>query len=637
MRLFSSFLAIVTAAFGVCAQDEPLSALQRVMYRNPGLVVDLGVGLWGVPFPMDYDGDGDNDLLVSTADKPSNGIYFFENPGGGGKYPVFKPGVRLDKGMHNTTISYSGDSWELMTPGESYPDFKKSFFQNPQSLPYKQDFFAGRTNQWKRCDYDGDGVLDLIAGASDWREYGWDNAFNASGEWQNGPLHGYVYFIKNIGSNASPAYAAAVQVEAGGKPIDVFGCPSPNFADWDGDGDLDLICGEFLDKMTYFENTGSRTAPHYRAGVPLKHAGEILRMELEMLQVVAFDWDKDGDQDLVVGQEDGRVALLDNTGLVVEGLPDFLPPRIFQQEADGLKAGALSAPYSVDWDGDGDEDLLTGDTAGYVNFIENLDGGNPPRWAKPAHLEAGGEVIRIQAGKNGSIQGPAEAKWGYTIFSAADWDMDGLPDLVLNSIWGAVLWYRNCGTRTAPRLEQAQPVEVEWQGETPKPAWVWWKPQGKQLVTQWRTSPFVIDWNNDGLNDLVMLDPEGYLAFFERKRVENALVLLPGERIFRDGSGAPLRLNEKIAGKSGRRKFCIVDWDRDGKRDILIDSKNIDFLKNVGEGPNPATFKNMGNVDSRLLAGHDTCPTAVDWDRNGVPDLLIGAEDGFFYYLKNPF
>jgi hypothetical protein len=26
----------------------------------------------------------------------------------------------------------------------------------------------------------------------------------------------------------------------------------------------------------------------------------------------------------------------------------------------------------------------------------------------------------------------------------------------------------------------------------------------------------------------------------------------------------------------------------------------------------------------------------VDWDANGLPDLLIGAEDGRLYFLKNP-
>jgi hypothetical protein len=34
------------------------------------------------------------------------------------------------------------------------------------------------------------------------------------------------------------------------------------------------------------------------------------------------------------------------------------------------------------------------------------------------------------------------------------------------------------------------------------------------------------------------------------------------------------------------------------------------------------------------LAGHTTSPTTVDWDRDGVRDLLVGAEDGRFYYQK---
>src|SRR5690606_23060327 len=127
-------------------------------------------------------------------------------------------------------------------------------------------------------------------------------------------------------------------------------------------------------------------------------------------------------------------------------LPVFLPPRFFQQEAEHLKVGALSTPFAYDWDNDGDLDLIVGDTAGYISFVENLDGGNPPRWAVPVYLQAEGEVIRIQAGPNGSIQGPAEAKWGYTVLHVADWNHDGLPDIVINSIWGEVLWYENEGS-----------------------------------------------------------------------------------------------------------------------------------------------------------------------------------------------
>ena len=46
-------------------------------------------------------------------------------------------------------------------------------------------------------------------------------------------------------------------------------------------------------------------------------------------------------------------------------------------------------------------------------------------------------------------------------------------------------------------------------------------------------------------------------------------------------------------------------------------------------------FEDRGLLDTRKIEGHDTSPTTVDWNADGVPDLLVGAEDGRFYYLKN--
>ena len=41
-------------------------------------------------------------------------------------------------------------------------------------------------------------------------------------------------------------------------------------------------------------------------------------MDLEMIVPAAIDWDRDGDIDLIVGDEDGRVALVEHTGQIVE-------------------------------------------------------------------------------------------------------------------------------------------------------------------------------------------------------------------------------------------------------------------------------------------------------------------------------
>ena len=241
------------------------------------------------------------------------------------------------------------------------------------------------------------------------------------------------------------------------------------------------------------------------------------------------------------------------------------------------------------------------------------------------------------AGPNGSIQGPCEAKWGYTTLSAADWDGDGKTDVLVNSIWGKIVWYRNLGNGDdgLPVLSAAQPVDVEWPGKTPKPSWTWWNPEGKNLVTQWRTTPEAVDFNKDGLMDLVLLDQEGYLCLFERTREGGLLKLQPPKRIFVDADGKPLRLNPKNAGGSGRRKTHIVDWDADGDFDLLTNSTNADLYENTGtDEDGNVTLQHRGPIGQRKLAGHTSSPASLDLDGNGTLDLLIGAEDGHLYLMS---
>lgn len=663
----------LTALLGhLCLAQPVWSAeaprLERLKYNHPGLVVDLGVGLWAWPLPMDFDGDGDLDLVVNCPDKPYNGVYYFENVTGDtakNKLPVFKPGRRISKGLQNVQVSYVGGKPVVLTPGHAHPDFLKFGLDQAVKLPLPANVHPNkvRANMWRMADYDGDGKQDLLIGVGDWTEYVWDNAYDASGKWTNGPLRGFVYLARGTGTVEKPAYDPPVKIMAGDKPLETFGWPSPNCADFDGDGDLDFLCGEFLDGFTYFENVGTRTAPKYAAGrrltVPVNYTGpdypaawlatkeaaklpgspRPLTMDLQMITPTAIDWDRDGDLDLIVGDEDGRVAFIENTGkFTTDRTPQFLPPRYFLQEADDVKFGALATPVVFDWDGDGDTDILCGNTAGYIAFFENLSGPRveKPKWAAPKLLEAAGKVIRPMAGYNGSIQGPCEAKWGYTTQTVADWDGDGLPDLVVNSILGKVEWYRNTGTRRAPKLAAAQPIEVEWAGAQPTLAYGWLRPEGKALLTQWRTTPVAVDWNKDGLMDLVMLDQAGYLAFFERTKREGKLVLLPPQRVLGNEKGEPLLLSKGPAGKSGRRKLSVVDWDGNGQLDLLLNSANANLLRQVASRDGKWLFKDEGALVQQNIEGHDVSPTTVDFNGDGVPDFLGGAEDGRFYYLRNP-
>ncbi len=652
---FSIRLGMTLLLPGALALPSGAAEVTRMTYNHPGLVTDLGVGLWAWPLPMDWNDDGLMDLVVACTDTPSNGVYVFLNTGEYDpvtRLPLFGPGDNIGPAGRSPQVSYIDGQPMVTTAGNYFPNFKKIGLAEPVVLGDPEKIHIGegriRANQWKFVDHDGDGNLDLAVGIGFWGDYGWDDAWDEQGQWKNGPLRGYVYLLKNTGTNDAPVYGAPVKLTTNdGAPIDVFGMPSPSFEDFDGDGDLDLLCGEFIDGFTYFENIGTRTAPFYAPGRKLMIGGVPLRMELCMITPVAVDFNGNGILDLVVGDEDGRVAFIEGTGALADGVPQFLPPRYFRQRADALKFGALSAPVSVDWDGDGLEDLIVGDTAGHIGFIKNL-GGDPPRWAAPVYLAAGDRLLREQAGYNGSIQGPAEAKWGYTNPSVGDWDGDGLLDIVTNGIWGKIMFHRNIGTKTAPRLAAGEPIRVAWDGPTPKPSWVWWTPEPGTLVTQWRTTPKLIDWNGDGLLDLVMLDHEGYLAFFERRRLASGeLVLLPPQRVFRgegisefDGGGRPrnavsglLRLNGREAGASGRRTFTFYDWDQDGEVDLLVNSDtNVNVLRGLGRDTEGRwVFQDDGSVSTTRLAAHSTTPTVAQWGDRRY--LVIGAEDGHFYSL----
>jgi hypothetical protein len=83
----------------------------------------------------------------------------------------------------------------------------------------------------------------------------------------------------------------------------------------------------------------------------------------------AVDWDADGDLDLVVGNFSGSFYLFKGEG---NGKFDPQPKLIKSDDNKPLKIqGAHSDPVVIDWDGDGDLDLLSGSSQGGVQWAEN--------------------------------------------------------------------------------------------------------------------------------------------------------------------------------------------------------------------------------------------------------------------------
>jgi hypothetical protein len=619
------------------AEPAMVGTGDRMTYGRRGVRGRLSVGLWSFPAAIDMDGDGNLDLIVACSDHPYNGIYLFRNIGSNEK-PLFDRAEWLGKGRKDMVAAdFNGDGKiDLVVSGGYYSDVVKNRLSQFVPVKLTRNYWIGRDDLWYPVDWDGDGKIDVLAGVSDWRDYGWDDAFNEKGEWKRGPLHGYVYLHRNVGTNQQPRYADPVMLETAGKPIDRYGAPTPNPVDWLGDGKLSLISGNFIDSISLYRNTGTRTAPKLAAEEPIRVGGKVLHLDLCMIQPRVVEWHKDGRPSLLVGEEDGRIVLLENRAPRGKE-PEFAPGRYLEQVDPLLKSGALSRPAAFDWNGDGKLDLLAGNSAGYVQYFENTGTKAEPAFEDRGYLKAGGKVIRHLAGPNGSVQGPAEEKWGYTNISVADWDLDGKPDILVNDITGEIVWYRNTGTRTKPELAPAQPVEVEWTTRPPKPDWVWKEPKGKQLLTQWRTTPRVVDWDRDGLPDLVMLNHQGYLSLYRRQRRAGRLVLLPPERIFVERGGRFLNLATGRAGASGRRKIELVDWDGDGDLDLITDSGDGPiWYENTGTQQKPV-MEARGLLLKTKFQGHNPTAGIADWNGDGRLDLIVGAEDGLFYYFERSF
>ncbi len=86
---------------------------------------------------------------------------------------------------------------------------------------------------------------------------------------------------------------------------------------------------------------------------------------------VAADWDGGGDLDLVVGNFKGTFYLFRGEG---GGKFDPKAEPVMAGDQDLQINGVHSDPFPVDWDGDGDLDLLSGSSNGGVQWAENTAG-----------------------------------------------------------------------------------------------------------------------------------------------------------------------------------------------------------------------------------------------------------------------
>jgi hypothetical protein len=637
--------------------------LHKLAYNNPGLLVDLDAGFKALPMPMDFDGDGDLDLLISESGSyTESGIFYFENISGNTATPVFRR--RMKVSFERRRLGDDGSRFQasevegrvhVLTPDRVreklmiYKDVPQNVFwdENEVILPEEgYDYLHNCKTEWKLVDFDGDGVYDLMAVATRDRPRAYRGRIGKLAENLDFVTDGksHVLFLKNSGTNEAPVYENPIRlIKSDGSSLAEGLSMKPMFADFDNDGDHDFLSigknhEDFDidwndDFLIYFENTGSATNYQFAMGKALTIDALPIQFESRAtMHQTAIDWNKDGFMDILAGDEDGKISYLRHTGEIKDGIPQFAAPVFIQQEAKYVDFGALAAPRIFDWDGDGLDDILSGNGVGHIGFIKNL-GGKDPVWDAPELLEVNGKPIHLI--QNEALPNTEQPIWGYTTIEVGYWDEDDLPDILANEHNGNIVFFKNTGSKTAPTLAAPQPLEVAWEGEPLRPAWVPGVAEGNELLAPWRTSPLIMDFNDDGLNDLVMLDHEGYLAVYPRKKVNSQLILLHPQRNFVFPDGQPILLNQRTGSSSGRLKITFHDWDGDGLEDLIVSSKPaVDWMKNKGMKDGKLVLEYMGRVLSQTLMGHTDGPVVSDFNKDGVPDLLVGTETGQFYYWQ---
>jgi hypothetical protein len=194
------------------------------------------------------------------------------------------------------------------------------------------------------------------------------------------------------------------------------------------------------------------------------------------------DLDGDGIPDILSGSFPGELYLFRGLG------GGRFAPRDMVKDRDGnaINAGGASTAFAADWDGDGRLDLVVGTIDGKVFLVPNEGTAKRYRFGKPRQLEAEGKPIELAEGDVHPV--------------VADWDLDGRPDLVVGTGEGSVLWYRNVGSRTAPRLAAPRVLVVASPAARKSGAPL---PEGQWGI---RAKICVTDWDGDGWPDLLLGD-----------------------------------------------------------------------------------------------------------------------------------
>ena len=245
-------------------------------------------------------------------------------------------------------------------------------------------------------DVDFDGVLDLLFSP------------NTSLETDDDAC---VHFFKNTGSNDAPLWSFVTDRHLQQEMIDLGRGAYPVVHDFDNDGLLDLAVankeryedvGETPAAIAVYKNIGTSTNPAYQEvtldWVPLSD------FQIESPYPAFGDLDGDGDLDLLVGDELGRIHQFNN-GAGPGAWPSFSLSALSMQEAttnEPIDVGQFAAPQLIDLDGDDVLEMVVGEKNGVLTLFEQNSSGAWEQYTSPIHGDSlWGIVVDNVLGING--------------------------------------------------------------------------------------------------------------------------------------------------------------------------------------------------------------------------------------------
>ena len=221
-------------------------------------------------------------------------------------------------------------------------------------------------------DYNLDGKKDLIVGTQE----------------------GKIGLFINQGTDKTPQFSGYTFLKENDKDIDVGSHAAPFMVDYNNDGRSDLLVGNGDGYLIYYENKGSRDNPMFDTFFVLTDVdGSDIAVDSHCKPLVV-DWNEDKKKDIVLGCGSGRVSLYLNQGS--DGAPLVSPPLVIEAEGRGIEVEGLASPFAADVNSDGMRDLLIGDGGGCIHVYLGSEGEEGIYLRETESLLLNGEAIMLE-------------------------------------------------------------------------------------------------------------------------------------------------------------------------------------------------------------------------------------------------